>query len=84
MIETMNQSLKERRFRTKRGSNLNILAVGLPLGMIKRLKTEVIDDTKNNKFINIIRKFNTHIKKDIRIVKNIIPIGDGLTVCIKK
>ena len=45
---------------------------------------EVIDDTKNNKFTNIIRKFNTHIKKDIRIVKNIIPIGDGLTVCIKK
>ena len=46
MIETMNQSLKEKRFRTKRGNNLNILAVGLPIGMVKRLKTEVIDDTK--------------------------------------
>ena len=45
---------------------------------------EVINDTKNDKFINIIREFNTHIKKDRRIIKNIIPIGDGLTICIKK
>ncbi len=45
---------------------------------------EVIDDTKNDKFTNIIREFNTHIKKDNRVVKNIIPIGDGLTICIKK
>ena len=45
---------------------------------------EVIDDTKNDKFISIIREFNTHIKKDSRVIKNIIPIGDGLTVCIKK
>ena len=42
------------------------------------------DDTKNDKFTNIIREFNEHIKKDNRIVKNIIPVGDGLTVCIKK
>ena len=40
---------------------------------------EVIDDTKNDKFTNIIREFNTHIKKDSRVAKNIIPIGDGLT-----
>ena len=45
---------------------------------------EVIDETKNDKFTNIIREFNTHIKKDRRVVKNIIPIGDGLTICIKK
>tara|TARA_B100001559_G_scaffold222981_1_gene187160 strand:- start:857 stop:1510 length:654 start_codon:yes stop_codon:yes gene_type:complete len=45
---------------------------------------EVADDTKNDKFTNIIREFNEHIKKDNRIVKNIIPVGDGLTVCIKK
>ena len=45
---------------------------------------EVIDDTKNDKFTNIIREFNIHIKKDSRVVKNIIPIGDGLTICIKK
>ena len=30
---------------------------------------EVIDDTKNDKFTNIIREFNTHIKKDSRVVK---------------
>ena len=45
---------------------------------------EVIDDTKNDKFTNIIREFNTHIKKDSRVIKNIVPIGDGLTICIKK
>ena len=45
---------------------------------------EVIDDTKNDKFTNIIRDLNTHIKKDSRVAKNIIPIGDGLTICIKK
>ena len=45
---------------------------------------EVINDTKNDKFTNIIREFNLHIKKDSRIIKNIIPIGDGLTICIKK
>ena len=56
MIETMNQSLKERRFRTKRGSNLNILTVGLPMGMIKRLKTEVIDDTKRSAIYDPYKK----------------------------
>ena len=45
---------------------------------------EVADDKKNDKFTKIIREFNKHIKKDNRIVKNIIPIGDGLTICIKK
>ena len=45
---------------------------------------EVSDDKKNDKFTNTIREFNKHIKKDNRIVKNIIPLGDGLTICIKK
>ena len=45
---------------------------------------EVADDTNNDKFTNIIRDFNNHVKKDKRITKNIIPIGDGLTICIKK
>ena len=45
---------------------------------------EVVDDTNNDKFTNIIRNFNNHIKQDKRIIKNIIPIGDGLTICIKK
>ena len=45
---------------------------------------EVADKSKNNKFTNIIRDFNKYIKQDNRITKNIIPIGDGLTICIKK
>ncbi len=45
---------------------------------------EVVDKSKNDKFTNIIRDFNNHIKKDERVKKNIIPIGDGLTICIKK
>ena len=45
---------------------------------------EVADDKKNDKFTKIIREFNKHIKRDNRIAKNIIPIGDGLTICIKK
>jgi len=45
---------------------------------------EVADKNNNDKFTNIIRDFNQHVKKDQRITKNIIPVGDGLTVCIKK
>jgi len=45
---------------------------------------EVADQSKNDKFTNIIRDFNKHIKDDSRVTKNIIPIGDGLTICIKK
>ena len=45
---------------------------------------EVADDTNNDKFTNIIRDFNNHVKQDKRITKNIVPIGDGLTICIKK
>ena len=45
---------------------------------------EVAEDTNNDKFTNIIRDFNNHVKQDKRITKTIIPIGDGLTICIKK
>ena len=45
---------------------------------------EVADAANNDKFTNIIRDFNNHIKQDKRITKNIVPIGDGLTICIKK
>ena len=45
---------------------------------------EVSDKSKNDKFTNIIREFNDHLKKDNRVTKSIIPIGDGLTICIKK
>ncbi len=45
---------------------------------------EVADKSKNDEFTNIIRDFNKHIKNDNRVTKNILPIGDGLTICIKK
>ena len=45
---------------------------------------EEADKSKNDEFTNIIRDFNKHIKNDSRATKNILPIGDGLTICIKK
>ena len=45
---------------------------------------EVADKSKKDEFTKIIRDFNKHIKDDNRVTKNIIPIGDGLTICIKK
>ena len=46
-------------------------------------KGEVTDLSKNDKLTNIIREFNAHIKKDHRIEKTILPIGDGITICKK-
>jgi hypothetical protein len=40
----LNEFLKEYRFRGSRADNLNILAVGLPIGMIKDLQIGVIDN----------------------------------------
>ena len=45
---------------------------------------EVADKSTNDKFTKIIKDFNKHIKDDNRVTKNILPIGDGLTICIKK
>ena len=45
---------------------------------------EVADKSNNDKFTKIIKDFNKHIKDDNRVIKNILPIGDGLTICIKK
>ena len=45
---------------------------------------EVANKLKNDKFTKIIKDFNKHIKDDNRVTKNILPIGDGLTICIKK
>ena len=45
---------------------------------------EVADKSKKDEFTKIIRDFNKHIKVDNRVTKNILPIGDGLTICIKK
>ena len=46
-------------------------------------KGEVVDSSKNDKLTKLIREFNDHIKKDIRIEKTILPIGDGITICKK-
>ena len=46
-------------------------------------KGEVTDLSKNDKLTNIIREFNDHVKKDARIEKTILPIGDGITICKK-
>ena len=46
-------------------------------------KGDVIDPTKNDKLTNIIRKFNSFIKRDDRIEKTILPLGDGITICRK-
>ena len=45
---------------------------------------EVADGSKNDKFTSIIRDFNKYLKQDSRVSKNIIPVGDGFTICIKK
>jgi len=44
---------------------------------------EVADENNNEKFTNIIKEFNTHVKNDNRVEQIILPIGDGLTVCRK-
>ena len=44
---------------------------------------EVADENNNEKFTNIIREFNTHIKNDNRVEQIILPIGDVFTVCRK-
>jgi len=44
---------------------------------------EVADKNNNEKYTNIIRDFNEHVKKDEKTEQVIIPLGDGLTVCRK-
>ena len=46
-------------------------------------KGEVADPKKNDKITNVIREFNSFIKKDDRIEKTILPLGDGITICRK-
>ena len=42
---------------------------------------DVADPNKNDRLTNIIREFNSFIKKDDRVEKTILPLGDGITVC---
>ena len=44
---------------------------------------EVVDKNNNEKYTNIIRDFNEHVKKDKKTEQVIIPLGDGFTVCRK-
>ena len=44
---------------------------------------DVIDRSKNDKFTNIIREFNSFVKNDNRVEKIILPLGDGVTICKK-
>ena len=44
---------------------------------------DVADPNKNDRLTNIIREFNSFIKKDDRVEKTILPIGDGVTICRK-
>ena len=46
-------------------------------------KGDVADSNKNDRLTNIIREFNSFIKKDDRIEKTILPLGDGVTICRK-
>ena len=46
-------------------------------------KGDVADPNKNDQLTNIIREFNSFIKKDDRIEKTILPLGDGVTICRK-
>ena len=44
---------------------------------------EVADKENNEKFTKIIRDFNTYVKNDKKTEQVILPLGDGLTICIK-
>ena len=44
---------------------------------------EVADKHNNEKYTNIIRDFNEHVKNDKKTEQVIIPLGDGFTVCRK-
>ena len=44
---------------------------------------EVVDKTKNDRFTNIIRDFNSYVKDDKKTEQIILPLGDGFTICRK-
>ena len=47
------------------------------------MEGEVTNPSNNDQLTNVIREFNSFIKKDDRIEKTILPIGDGITICRK-
>ena len=44
---------------------------------------EVADYNNKDKFTNLIREFNKHVKNDNNTEQIILPIGDGFTICRK-
>jgi len=46
-------------------------------------KGEVADPNINDELTSNIREFNSFIRKDDRIEKTILPLGDGVTICRK-
>ena len=44
---------------------------------------EVADEEKNDNFTKNMRNFNNYVHNDSRTEQVIMPIGDGLTICIK-
>ena len=66
----LEQVLKSRSFRSGRGSNVNIIAVGLPTGMMKHLSTETFEDSDTAQMYdpyakNKLLKINVY-KRDIQ------------------
>ena len=46
-------------------------------------KGTVSNSDNNEKLTKIIREFNLYVRKDDRVEKTILPLGDGVTVCRK-
>ena len=46
-------------------------------------KGDVSDPDKNDRLTTLMREFNSFIKRDDRIEKTILPLGDGLIICRK-
>ena len=44
----------------------------------------VVDPEKNDDHTNAIRSLNRHLLKDDRVVLSMLPVGDGLTLVMKK
>ena len=45
---------------------------------------QVVDENSDDKITLTIQNFNNYVSKDKRVEKVIVPLGDGMTVCIKK
>ena len=46
-------------------------------------KGDVSNSDKNDRLTTVIKNFNSFVKKDERVEKTVLPLGDGLTICRK-